>query len=168
MPPRDVKKTNYSLAVWLLSPLDKLTACQCAWQAPMETKAGKKWSSPPWLAPLTEQSSPILCPLDTLTGKCEALYRVKSYISVRLKEQLISYDKLYRNRTHATRQQEQKNRLDAWFFRKLKPWRNKKKFFFLQRKFGGRGMKYMQSLFLVPFTDIKSCCSFRNIEMHYV
>lgn len=42
MPPGDVMKTNYSLAVWFLSPLDKLAARQCAWQAPMETKAGKK------------------------------------------------------------------------------------------------------------------------------
>lgn len=90
-PPRDVRKTNYSLAVWFLSPLDKLASCQCAWQAPTETKAGKKWSNPPSLTLLTEQSSPILSSLDTLTGKCEALYRVKPYISVRLKEQLISY-----------------------------------------------------------------------------
>lgn len=91
MPPRDVRKTNDSLAVWFLSPLDKLAACQCAWQTRTETKAGKKWSSPPWLTILTERSSPILSSLDTLTGKCEALYRVKPSISVRLKEQLISH-----------------------------------------------------------------------------
>lgn len=84
MPPGCVMKTNDSLAVWFLSPLDKLAACQCTWQAPMESKAGKKWSSPPWQKPLTEHSSPVLSSLDTLAGK---LQRVKSHLSVRIKEQ---------------------------------------------------------------------------------
>lgn len=113
MPPGNVMKTNYSLVLWFLSPLDKLPAYQCAWQVPMETKDGKKRSSSLWLKPLTECSSPILSSLGTLADKCEALCRVKPYISVRLKGQLMSYHKLCRNRTQAKRQWEQRSRLDT-------------------------------------------------------